>query len=83
MIYVKEGFKNRKLVQERQTIPREFVYELRALVPKRGNLCTLNKSFVLSMCAHMHASKYVCVCVCVLQSCRFYFSSHRSEKNSY
>lgn len=70
MIYVKEGFKNRNLIQERQTIPRAFVYELSALVLREGGenyvISLSPKCFVLSLWAHMHACMQVCVCVCVL-----------------
>ena len=46
--------------QERQTIPRAFVYE-QSVERKNFTYSPQTSVFVLSMCAHIYAYKFVCV----------------------
>lgn len=61
MIYVKEDFKNRNLVQERQTIPKAFVYEHSV---EGGKIYALLYLYIpltkLFEYVYTHARKFVC-----------------------
>ena len=70
MIYVKKDFKNRNLAQERQTIPRAFVYE-HSVEGEKFTYSPLTPIFFLSICAHMHACKFMCVIFILLVLAQF------------